>query len=76
MEPFAEMGANFSLQLSSRKQFAKISNKKLSPKINVKNIKLECKYPLTREPFFGMGPSLPDDGTGANSILSVLKIKA
>ena len=29
----------FSLQLSSRTQFAKIGNKKLSPKINVKNIK-------------------------------------
>ena len=27
MEPFGEIGANFSLQLSSRKQFAKISNK-------------------------------------------------
>ena len=31
--------ALFLLQLSSRTQFAKISNKKLSPKINVKNIK-------------------------------------
>ena len=39
MEPFGEIGANFSLQLSSRTQFAKISNKKLSPKINVKTIK-------------------------------------
>ena len=28
MEPFGEIGANFSLQLSSRKQFAKTSNKK------------------------------------------------
>ena len=39
MEPFGEIGANFSLQLSSRTQFAKIDNKKLSLKINVKNIK-------------------------------------
>ena len=39
MEPFGEIDANFSLQLSSRTQSAKISNKKLSPKINVKNIK-------------------------------------
>ena len=29
MEPFGEIGANFSLQLSSRTQFAKISNKKV-----------------------------------------------
>ena len=40
MEPFGEIGANFSLQLSLRTQFAKINNKKLSPKINVKNIKI------------------------------------
>ena len=33
-----EIGANFSLQLSSRTQFI-ANNKKLSPKINVKNIK-------------------------------------
>ena len=39
MEPFGEIGAIFSLQLSSRTQFAKIINKKLSPKTNVKNIK-------------------------------------
>ena len=39
LEPFGEIGANFSLQPSSRAQFAKISNKKSSPKINVKNIK-------------------------------------
>ena len=39
MEPFGEIRANFSLQLSSRTQFAKISTKELSPKINVKNIK-------------------------------------
>ena len=29
MEPFGEIGAKFSLQLSSRKQSAKISNKKV-----------------------------------------------
>ena len=29
MEPFGEIDANFSLQLSSRTQFAKISNKKV-----------------------------------------------
>ena len=39
MEPFGEIGANLSLQLSSQTQFAKISYKKLLPKINVKNIK-------------------------------------
>ena len=38
-EPFGEIGANFSLQLSSRTQFAKLTIKKLSPKINVKYIK-------------------------------------
>ena len=39
-EPFGEEGPNFSLQLSLQTQFAKIKNKKkLSPKINVKNIK-------------------------------------
>ena len=37
LEPFGEVGANFSLQLSLQTQFAKI--KKLSPKIDVKNIK-------------------------------------
>ena len=35
MEPFVKIGANFSLQLSSRTKFAKISHKKLSPKIHV-----------------------------------------
>ena len=39
IEPIGEVGANFSLQLSSRTQFAKIKIKKLSSKINVKNIK-------------------------------------
>ena len=29
MKPFGEIGANFSLQISSRTQFAKISNKKV-----------------------------------------------
>ena len=29
MEPFGEIGANFSLQLSMRTQLAKISNKKV-----------------------------------------------
>ena len=28
LEPFGDIGANFSLQLSSRTQFAKIENKK------------------------------------------------
>ena len=39
LEPLGEVGANFSLQLSSRTQFTEINNKKVSPKINVKNIK-------------------------------------
>ena len=29
LEPFGEIGANFSVQLSSRSQFAKIENKKV-----------------------------------------------
>ena len=37
LEPFGEVGANFSLHLSWRTQFAKM--KKLTPKINEKNIK-------------------------------------
>ena len=40
LEPFGEVVAYFSLQLSLQRQFAKVKNrKKLSPKINVKNIK-------------------------------------
>ena len=39
LEPLGEVGAYFSLQLSSRTQFTKINKKKLSPKFNVKNIK-------------------------------------
>ena len=39
MEPFAEIGANFSLQLSSRTQFAKIRNKKVIAENQCKNIK-------------------------------------
>ena len=37
--PFGESGANFPVQLPSRSHFANIENKKLSPKIYVKNIK-------------------------------------
>ena len=36
---FGEIGANFSVQLSLQTHFAKINNKKLLPKINVKRIK-------------------------------------
>ena len=39
--PLGEIGAIFPPQLSSQTQFAKIINKKLSPEINVKNIKVE-----------------------------------
>ena len=39
LEPFGEIGVNFSLQHSLRTHFAKISNKKSSPKINVKHKK-------------------------------------
>ena len=39
LEQVGEVDANFSLQLSLRTHFAKIKNKKKSPKINVKNIK-------------------------------------
>ena len=37
--PFGEIGANYTLQLSSRTRLIKLIRKKLSPKINVKNIK-------------------------------------
>ena len=39
MEPFGDIGANFSLQLSSRTQFAKISNKKVIAENQCENIK-------------------------------------
>ena len=39
MKPFGEIGADFSLQRSSRTQFAKISNKKDISENQVKNIK-------------------------------------
>ena len=39
MEPSGEIGANFSLQLSSRTQFAKISNKKVIAENQCRNIK-------------------------------------
>ena len=39
LEPLGEVGANFSLQLSSAHRLLKSIIKKLSPKINVKNIK-------------------------------------
>ena len=39
LEQFGETGANFSLQLSSQTQFAKISNIKVISECNVKNIK-------------------------------------
>ena len=42
---FGEIGTNFSLQVSSQTQFAKINNKKLLLKFNVKNIKIECSDP-------------------------------
>ena len=39
IEPLRKIGANFALQLSSRSHFTKVENKKkLSAKINVKNI--------------------------------------
>ena len=40
LEQFGETGANFSLQLSSQTQFAKISNIKVISECNVKNIDL------------------------------------
>ena len=36
LEPLGEVGANISLQISSRTLFTKINNKTLSPKTNVK----------------------------------------
>ena len=39
IEPFGEIGTNFSLQLSSRTQFAKISNKKVIGEIQCKKHK-------------------------------------
>ena len=40
LESLGEVGANFSLQFSSRTHFSKINNT-VSPKISVKNIKIE-----------------------------------
>ena len=37
LEQFGEIGANFSLQISSQTQFAKISNKKVIAEINEKH---------------------------------------
>ena len=37
-EPFGEIGANFALQLSSRTQFAKISNRKVIAENQYENI--------------------------------------
>ena len=48
LDPLGEVGANFSLQLSSRTQFTKINNKKVIPKINVKNIKNRGYYTHNR----------------------------
>ena len=39
MDPFGEIGANISLQLSSRTQFAKIKNKKVITENQCQNIK-------------------------------------
>ena len=39
MEPFGEIGANFPLHLSSRTQFAKISNKKVIAENQCENVK-------------------------------------
>ena len=39
MEPSGEIGANFSIQLHREHSLLKLVIKKLSPKINVKNIK-------------------------------------
>ena len=47
MEPFGEIGTNFSLQLSSRTQFAKISNKKVIAENQCeKHKKLEFSMPM------------------------------
>ena len=39
IEPFGEIGADFSLQLSSRTQFAEICNKKVIAENQCENIK-------------------------------------
>ena len=41
LEPFGEVGINFSLHLLLLGKFAKIKKKKLSQKIDVKNIKIQ-----------------------------------
>ena len=55
LEPFGEIGANFSLQISSRTRLIKLIRKKLSPKINVKNIQkssLGMALSLHSSPFY------------------------
>ena len=42
LEPFGEVGAIFSLQISSQTQFAKIKMRKSSSKIDVENINKSC----------------------------------
>ena len=41
LNPFGDIGANVSLQLTSQTQFAKCKNKTFSLEINVKHIKID-----------------------------------
>ena len=51
LEPLGEVGANFSLQLSSRTQFTKINNKKVIAENQCeKNIKIELFFLITIHP--------------------------
>ena len=64
MEPFGEIVANFSLQLSARTQFATICYKKLSQKTNVKNIN-QC---------FSLKKELPYNNFGNDCCCHMLKV--
>ena len=53
LEPLGEVGANFSLQLSSRRQFTKINNKK----VIAEN---QCEKHKNRVVFFSTGSTQED----------------
>ena len=63
MEPFGEIGANFSLQLSSRTQFAKISKKKVIAENQCEKHKI---YSLATCKIFSSDIIFSDDKTCAD----------
>ena len=63
MEPFGKIGANFSLQLSSRTQLAEISNKKVIAKNQCEKHKI---YSLATCKIFSSDIIFSDDKTCAD----------